>query len=162
MMRCEIARDRILEADPAELSNEVTGDLAEHIETCSACQALAERVLESERTLAGAITAMEPGLDVDAALARVPSGRGWGWGAVQGWRRAGLALPLAAAAVAALVMLKPSGNPGQAVAFDPSSPVVARALGWDRPSPVVRTTSHATVAILPTENPDITIIWFMN
>ncbi|MCH7562348.1 MAG: hypothetical protein IH968_00875 [Gemmatimonadetes bacterium] len=160
MMRCEIARDRILEADPAELSNEVTGDLAEHLETCSACQALAERVLESERTLAGAITAMEPGLDVDAALARVPSGQGWG--SVWGWRRAGLALPLAAAAVAALVLLKPPGNPGQAVAFDPSSPVVARALGWDRPSPVVRSMSHASVAILPTENPDITIVWFMN
>ncbi len=160
MMRCEIARDRILEADPAELTNEVTGDLAEHLETCSACQALAERVLESERALAGAIAAVEPGLDVDAALSRVPSGRGWG--SVRGWRRAGLALPLAAAAVAALVMLKPLGNPGQAVAFDPSSPVVARALGWDRPPPVVRSTSHATIAILPTENPDITIIWFMN
>lgn len=159
-MRCEIARDRILEADPAELTNEVTGDLAEHLETCSACRTLAERVLESERALAGAVTAMEPGLDVDVALARVPSGRGWG--AVRGWRRAGLALPLAAAAVAAFVMLKPAGNLGQAVAFDPSSPVVARALGWDRPAPVVRNTSHASVAILRTENPDITIVWFMN
>ncbi len=159
-MHCEIARDRILEADPAELSNEVAGDLAEHLARCGACQALAERVLQSERALAGAIAAMEPGLDVEAALARVPSGHGWG--SVLGWRRAGLALPLAAAAVAALVMLKPAGNPGQAVVFDPSAPVVARALGWDRPAPVVRSTSHANVAILPTENPDITIVWFMN
>ncbi len=159
-MHCEIARARILEADQAELSNEVTGDLAEHLESCGACQALAERVLESERALAGAIAAMEPGLDVDVALARVPSGQGWG--SVRGWRRAGFALPLAAAAVAALVLLKPPGNPGQAVAFDPSSPVVTSALGWDRPASVVRSTSHASVAILPTENPDITIVWFMN
>ena len=159
-MHCEIARDRILEADPAELSYEVAGDLTKHLESCGACQALAERVLESESALAGAIAAMEPGLDVDVALARVPSGRGWG--SVRGWRRAGLALPLAAAAVAALVMLQPQGNPGQTVAFDPSSPVVARALGWDRPASVVRSTSHVSVAILPTENPDITIVWFMN
>jgi predicted anti-sigma-YlaC factor YlaD len=159
-MHCEIARDRILEADPSELNNDVTGDLAEHLAGCDACRALAGRVLKSERTLAGAIAAMEPGRDVDAALARVP--RRQGWGSVWGWRGAGLALPLAAAAVVALVMLKPPGDSGQAVAFDPSAPVVARTLGWDRPAPVVRSISHSSIAILPTDNPDITIVWFMN
>ena len=59
-------------------------------------------------------------------------------------------------------MLMPPGIPGQAGAFDPTAPVVARALGWDRPAPVVRNIGHANVAILPTENPDITIVWFMN
>lgn len=38
--------DRIA-ADQAELSCEVTGDLAEHLEVCGACRALAERVLET-------------------------------------------------------------------------------------------------------------------
>jgi len=159
-MQCEIARERILEADPAELSGDVAGDLADHLAGCSACHVLANRVLKAERALAGAIAAMESGLDVDAALARVP--RGQGWGSVRGWRRAGLALPLAAAAVAALVMLKPPEDSRQAAAFDPSAPVVTRTLGWDRPAPVVRSISHANVAILPTENPDITIVWFMN
>ena len=161
-MHCEIARDRLLEADPAELTHEVAGDLAEHLEGCSACHALAERVLESERALAGAIAAMEPGLDVETALARVPSGRGWGWREVQGWRRAGFALPLAAAALAAFVMLRVPDQPRQIPSFNPSASAVAAALGWDRPAPVVTSTSHTNVAILPTENPDITIVWFMN
>jgi len=159
-MHCETARDRIMEADPAELADEGSDDLAEHLGSCGACRALAEQVLQSERALAEAIAAMEPGLDVEAALAQVPSGRGWR--SVRGWRRAGWALPLAAAAVAALVMLKPPGSPGPAIAFNPSGPAGERALGWDQRSSVVRSTSHASVAVLPTENPDITVVWFMN
>ncbi|GMR13925.1 MAG: hypothetical protein BMS9Abin29_2151 [Gemmatimonadota bacterium] len=159
-MRCEIARDRILEADPAELGYEVAGDLAGHLEGCGSCRTLAELVLESEQALAGAIAALEHRLDVDAALARVPNGQGWR--SRRGWRRAGIVLPLAAAAVAALVMLKPPGDPGRAMAFDPSAPVVARPLGWDQPAPVVRSPRDASVVVLPTDNPDITIVWFMN
>ena len=157
-MLCEIARDRIMEAAPAELADEGAGELAEHLGGCAACRALAAQVLESEGLLADAIAGIEPGLKLESALARVPSGRGWG--AVRGWRRAGLALPLAAAAVAALVMLRLPDDAGRTIAFDPASPVIGSALGWDRS--VVRSGSHSSVMVLPTENPDITIVWFMN
>ena len=159
-MHCEIARERILEADTAELAREDATDLAGHLDGCDGCRALADEVLESGLALAGALSAMEPGLDVELALARVPSGRGWSL--VQGWGRVGVALPLAAAAAAALVMLKPPSNPTPAIAFDPSATAVAQALGWDRSVPVVRSASHGNVAILPTENPDITVVWFIN
>ena len=86
-MHCEIARERILEADTAELAREDATDLAGHLDGCDGCRALADEVLESGLALAGALSAMEPGLDVELALARVPSGRGWSL--VQGWGRVG-------------------------------------------------------------------------
>ncbi len=44
-MTCETALERILDADPEELSGETSSPLGEHLRTCARCRTLADEVL---------------------------------------------------------------------------------------------------------------------
>ena len=69
-----------------------------------------------------------------------------------------VAVPLAAAALGGILLV---GRPSPAPAFDLATVRAARALGLIGPRPVVKAEGHQSVAVLPTDNPNITIIWFM-
>ena len=149
-------RDWIIEADPAELERDATGERAAHLAECAECRALAAGILGAEAVLHEVLESVEPALDVEAALVRAREANR----IARRHRRWQVAVPLAAAALAGLLLLgRPSPAPREA--FDPATLEAARALGLAGVRPVVKAESHERVAVLPTGNPNITVIWFM-
>ncbi len=159
MTGCSTTRDWILEVDPEELERDAAGEHADHLAECPECRALADEILAAEAALHDTLDSVEPALDVEAALVRAREAA-----AVhkatrrrRGWQ---VAVPLAAAALGGLLLIgRPSPAPGPR--FDPATVRAARTLGLVGARPVVRAESHERVAVLPTENPNITVIWFM-
>ena len=150
-MICVEAHRSILEADPLALEGRGDDPLALHIRECSSCRAMARAVLEGEKDLAEDLVAAVslPDLDslLDGALApirkrsslRLPP------------KRFGLTvLPLAAAAaMAALFLGSDPQLPGEL--YFPSQPQPG--LGLEVPT-------GQDVAVIATNNPDITVLWF--
>ncbi len=158
-MTCAATREWILEVDPEELERDATGEHAEHLAVCPECRALADEILGSQVALRDTLDSLPPALGVEAALARAREAAA-ARKATYRRRRWQVALPLAAAALGGILLMdRPSPAPGPA--FDPATVRAARALGLVGPRPVVSTESHQRVAVLPTENPNITVIWFM-
>ena len=156
MMDCSTTREWNLEVDPEELEQDATGEHADHLAECPECRALANEILGAEAALRGTLESVEPALDVVAALARAQVAHQ----AVRRRRRWQVAVPLAAAALGGLLLIgRPS--PAPIAGFDPATVRAARALGLVGARPVVNAQSHERVAVLPTENPNITVIWFM-
>ncbi len=155
-MTCTATREWILEVDPEELERDATGEHTEHLAECDECRALADEILGADAVLRDALDSVEPALDVEAALVRAREAHE----ARPRYRRWQVALPLAAAALGGLLLLnRPSPVP--VPGFDPATVRAARALGLAGAGPLVREESHERVAVLPTENPNITVIWFM-
>ncbi len=163
-MDCSTTRDWILEVDPEELARDgtgeqrdATGEHAAHLAECAECRALADEILGAEAVLREGLDSLEPTLDVGAALVRARQAHQ----AVRRRRRWPAAVPLAAAALGGLLVLgRPS--PVRIADLDPATVTAARALGLVGPAPVVRAGRNDRVAVLPTENPNITVIWFMD
>lgn len=154
-MNCREARAGILEGDPSTLAGQSADPLALHIQGCPQCRDAAAVVLQGQAALGAALEASVPDPDLDAALewatagrpgaqeirrGRIRSGRWWKWAS----------LPLAAAA-AALVLLFP-GDPSIPGDTDGSARV-AEGLELEVPE-------GTNVAVLETNNPDITVLWF--
>ena len=155
MTDCTTTRDWILEVDPEELEQGSAGGQADHLAECPECRALADEILEAEAVLRDGLEQVEPALDVAAALERARAAHRAG----RVRRRWQVAVPLAAAALGGLLLMGwPSPVPVSG--FEPATLRAARALGLSGPRPVVKAESQR-VAVLPTENPNITIIWFM-
>ena len=158
-MTCAATREWIFEVDPEELERDGRGEHADHLAACPECRALADEILGADVALRDTLDSVEPALGVEAALVRAREAV-----AVQkatrrrrGWQ---VAVPLAAAALGGILLMgRPSPAPGPA--FDPATLSAARALGLVGARPVVNAESHRRVAVLPTENPNITVIWFM-
>ncbi len=152
-MNCTEARDRLLEADLAELNGEVGTDLSRHLRDCAGCRALAERLAAQERSLAAALDAVRPRMGVEEALARAEAesasrGRVLTFPLRKAW---GL-LPLAAAAAVAGVLV--TSNGGQL----PGEPIDVAALR-EASVPTVEEATGRNVAVFETENPDIVVVW---
>jgi predicted anti-sigma-YlaC factor YlaD len=157
-MTCSDAVHRILEGDPLDLQGHGDSSLAEHIRTCPRCRAMAELVLEEERRLGiqmvGAVEV--PDLDqlLDEALEKRPGTSPKTTSREhQGlqFKRFGLPLiPLAAAAAVVTLFLggEPS-LPGDSYA----PPQRTAGLGVEVPE-------GQNAAVLATNNPDITVLWF--
>ena len=164
-MRCAATREWILEVDPEELereaSRDASGEHADHLAECPVCRALADEILGAESALRDGLDSVEPALDVVAALDRArKTHQALAGQAARRRRRWQVAVPLAAAALGGIILVgRPSSVPGPA--FDPATVSAARALGLVGPRPVVKAESDQTVVVLPTENPNITVIWFM-
>ena len=159
MTDCSTTRDWILEVDPGELEQDATGEHTDHLAECPECRALADEILGAEAALRDTLDSVEPALDVEAALVRAREGAA-GNTATRRRRRWQVAVPLAAAALGGLLLIgRPS--PAPVAGFDPATVRAARALGLVGPRPLVNAQSHERVAVLPTENPNITVIWFM-
>ena len=58
-MNCELAFDRMLEADPQDLAPESQTELGVHIAGCERCRAVAEEILGGEQVLGNAVRGLE-------------------------------------------------------------------------------------------------------
>ncbi len=149
-MKCADAVALILEADSVDLRGEGNSPLARHVRACSRCQALAQIVIDEERILAVQMAQVVPSPDLDEilhrSLATISERRG-----PRRFRRAGLALvPLAAAAVVAALFLR-GDPPLPGSTYSPP----------DRPAHFgLELPEGRNAAVLQTDNPDITVLWF--
>ena len=149
-MTCAEAYPAILEADPSDLEGLGESDLARHIRECPRCQEMASAVLSGERALAqGLVSAVAPP-DLDALLdealgpaAETKSLR------FRPWRYGLTLLPVAAAAAMVALFL---GSEPQLPGDPYFPPELTPGLGLAVPE-------GQNVAILATNDPDITVLW---
>ncbi len=151
-MNCTAARERLLEADAADLRGETDSELSRHLRDCGRCRTAAQAILEQERALARALAAVHPKSTADRAIeaARagpdvIPLGPRWKhrWAAL---------VPAAAAAALAGILLSGNGTPPVAPPPSAESAAVAAV-------PVVDAASSDRVVVFNTENPDIVVVW---
>ena len=178
MTDCVVHRERLLEASPPELRQALararaTDPRAEgvgagidsarfetHLASCPTCLAAAERVVEGLDALDRALDmGLDMGLDIAlddrssgvdpvAILERARAAAGKGRPSRA--RSDRMAAALLAAAAVALVFVRPPSGPSP----HPPAEVAARPTGPDVEAPAGR-----NVAVLSTDNPDITVLW---
>jgi len=175
-MKCTDAQRKLLEADLFLVRGEGDDPLALHVRSCPRCREIATTILEAEAGLARSLSGALPPMDLDLILeraglleagipeARIDEARDAEAGIAEvtdvrslnlrrpGWSRIrpGVALiPLAAAAVlTALFLGRPPNLPG------PDYTPTAEAPGLNVEVPQGR-----SVAVLETNNPEITVLW---
>ena len=151
-MRCDEVKELLLTADPGALEEGSDEGLAAHLDRCPSCHGQWQAVQESLGRLASGLTALEGPAQAGLGRPRRPQVRphlkrpAWGRSTTAGL------LALAAGLAGVLWLGRDEGVPAP---FDPS---VGVELGLT--SPLIRTDSHDDVAVLPTNNPDIAVIWF--
>jgi len=135
----------MLEADPTDLSGAADSELSLHLRGCARCRRAANRILEAERELWGALAAATPGRGADEAVGLVrrrARRRRWMWRAA----------PLAAAAVLAVALIA-RREPVQRSLPPASAPPIRSGLAVEGPP-------GRSVAVFQADNPDIVVIWF--
>lgn len=150
-MTCAEALQAILEADPSELEGKGESRLVGHLRECPRCGEKARTVLIQEEALGQGLAEAVPLPNLDALLDQALAPGGKPWTLRFRPRRTGLTLlPLAAAAtLAALFLGRDPRLPG-----DPYAPVdPAPGLGLEVPD-------GRDVAVLATNDPTITVLWF--
>jgi anti-sigma factor RsiW len=149
MNACPDRVGALLEAEPDELAGRADSDLARHIAGCDACREAAASLRRATLSLDRVLASPGAGPDMDALLSRARHRE------TTVVRRAfprALWIGLAAAAsFAALLLLGPDRRP------TPVAPVAATSV---RELPTVESAGDADLAVLPTDNPNITVIWF--
>ena len=156
-MKCLQARRALLDADLRDLAGEGSSPLAAHLRECPACRARAEAILAGEAELAGALT--HPGAipDLEEILRRAGTRSRGGETPRKTFpfapftrpgRITAALIPLAAAAVAVLFLAREPDLPG--TEFSPSRSFS----GLEVEAP-----EGQSVAILQTNNPDISVVW---
>lgn len=154
-MRCEEAIELMLEAELEELAGRGDSALAAHVRSCARCAATAERLLAGQRLLAAALDEVQPRVSADEVIAgarlhrKAPSPLG---SRRLGRRGLAAAVPLAAAAALALLLLRD----------DPAAPEpfpIAR-FAEHAADPVLTVPAGSNAAIFKTSNPKITVVWF--
>lgn len=124
-MTCDAARELLLTADPAELDGRTGSPLADHLRTCAACRAAAERLVMAQRAWSEALgggPGQTSGAEREAAQVALRSA---------GHRRATarrvrLGLPLAAAVLAGLLVLHRNPESSFSLPGPDAGPVPAR------------------------------------
>jgi hypothetical protein len=156
MTACASVRRLMLEAETDELRGIGSNAVAAHIRDCPSCARLATRILEETAALDDYLTA-EAGADaVDVVLRRAgiasspsavaPSRSRPAWARPSAW------VALATAASVTLLLIIRERPPAPAP--------TAVALAVEGASPLVQSSSERTVAVMQTDNPDITVLWF--
>ena len=151
---CGRPMEALLRAERDELDGSGTTELAGHIRACERCGALARSILAGYETLNDAL---EPGVELNAprivALGRARAGvrrrSTWRWPMPPAWAAATAAAAAIAAALA-LVLPAPRGPQLEPV-WQPPATVAS--------APVV-SAPHHNVAVIQTDDPDITVFWF--
>jgi hypothetical protein len=147
-MNCDVALDRMLEAEPAELRAETRSGLSRHLGECQRCAAVAATLLAELDRLDDDLDAWARSADANAAVDAVlaaerPLDRRSAW-ARHAW------IPLAAAAlIAGLLLVTPNGPDRGTVAQRPRI----------QPEVTVRPPSDRGAVVMKTSNPKITIVW---
>ncbi len=150
-MNCELALERMLDADLEELEDRGDSELVAHIQGCGRCHAVAAELLAGHEMLDAQIHSVDAGRGVERVLPAVRRA------AIQRVRRRRLirfALPAAAAAVLALLVTR---DPV------PSVPLVdpqAQLAGQPPEQQTVRLAPNTNAVVLKTNNPKITVVWF--
>ncbi len=167
MTRCKSFVDSMLYASMSELRGAGDSALARHVATCPHCASMARRILEDTRSLGRILEGPAPELDLNALLSRAereaateePRSRGLppSRRARRFRRRSGWVGVAAAAGISALLLVTyekdraprvpPDGATGTVAARAEAPPIVEAAPGHD-------------VAIIPTDNPDVTVVWY--
>ena len=140
-MTCDVIRERILEADLAELRGETDTPLAKHLRECHACRSVAEKIVQAEADLGLALDTLSTGVRTRRTTA--PRRRIGHWAVL---------VPLAAAAGLVAIMVG-RGTQAPTPPTLPDLQLVAL--------PVVESTDNQTVAIFTTDDPDIVVVWFL-
>ncbi len=150
-MNCELALERMLDADPEELEGRGESELVGHIQGCGRCQAVAAELLAGHEMLDAQIHSA----DADRRVERVlPAVRRAAIQRVHSRRLIRFALPAAAAAVLALLVTR---DPVPALPLvDPP----AQLAGQPTVQPTVRLAPNTNALVLETDNPKITVVWF--
>lgn len=131
---CAVARESMLEADLPELTGAADTELARHVVACAECRAVAKRLLDGYAEL-------DLGLGVLASHQQVVPLR-------KRWLR-WTPLPLAAAAVLALLIVRPEPA-------DPPPASVLASLMFPEPAVVSPPPGRQAVII---EKNDLTVVW---
>ncbi len=165
MTECNSFQDLLLTASPAELRGDGDTPLARHLAACASCRERAQRFVALTEILAHRLDTPAGVPDVEAILAQAQRASGAGMRAPEarapGKRSTRRHLPwlgLAAAAVLAAVLFRPVPRP-TAPSAGPV-PDLGPAPGLEADLPLVESTPGNEVAVLPTADPDITILWF--
>ena len=140
-MNCAECRERLVEADRADLEGIGDSPLAAHLTDCTGCRAIADRLLEEETRLREALDALQPVRSAEEAVrraARIARRRRRRW--------LGLVPAAAAAGIAALLLSRSDG------------PTVSDFVERAPPTPIVES-SDQNVVIYQTDNPDIVVVW---
>ena len=153
---CERPVAALLRAEVDELDGSGATELAGHIRTCERCGALAQSILAGYGALDDTL---EPAVEANAlrivALGRARAGAGvrrrswWRLPSPSPWATA-TATAASIAAALALVLPQPQGPRPEPDGQPPAIAVSA---------PVVRAPHH-NVAVIQTDDPDITVFWF--
>ena len=156
MSGCADWRERILEADLEELHGAGSSTLAAHLDACGGCRALADAVVRTSAELArsfAAAAASDPDVAADAVIARLRRTAPATAGTVvtaAGPPSAAPWLPFAAAAlIAGLLALPAEERPARLT--PPPPPAMP---------PAVEVPEGRNVVVLPTADPQITVLWF--
>ncbi len=139
-MTCDTMRERILEADLAELRGETDTPLAKHLRECHACRSVADKIEQAEAEL---------GVALDTMSKRVRTRRTTAPRRLGHWA---VLVPLAAAAGLAAIMVG-RGTEAPTIPAPPALQVVAL--------PVIESADDQIVAIFTTDDPDIVVVWFL-
>jgi hypothetical protein len=145
---CRERLDAMLEADPHELAGEGESALAVHVRSCSGCRDAAQAILDATARLDAVLDAPGRAPDIEAILTRArlrvtPSPPATRRPAARRW------VALAAAGIAAIMVIgrrepaPPESTPPRLVT-----------------PPLVEVVDDADIVLIPTGNPDITILWF--
>jgi len=150
-MTCAEALQGILEADPVTLQGQGDDILARHIRECSGCRGMAQTVLETEERLGDALVGAVPAPPLDVLIEKVLSQPSKPKGLRFRPKPLGLSLlPLAAAAAMVGLFLGTDPRlPGDPYSPSPEAP----GLGLEVPE-------GRNVAVLATNDPNITVLWF--
>jgi hypothetical protein len=160
MTTCSEFRESLLTASPDELRGVGSGEVARHVQSCPRCAAAAEVILEGTSALDRALASAPALPDVEEILRRAGSASpaeadpaskvaNRAIRPVPRW----LGVTMAAAASAASAVLLFS------VLQDRPMPA-ARVVAPPPPPPLVQTMPGQGMAVMPTDNPDITVVWF--
>ena len=147
-MTCVEARERMLDAERMDLSGATESELSLHLRGCAQCRRAANRILEAERELWGALTTATPRRGPDEAVGLVrrrARRRRWMWRAA----------PLAAAAVLAVALIARREQVQQSL-----PPASAPSIRSGRSGLAVEGPPGRSVAVFQTDNPNIVVIWF--
>lgn len=146
---CETAFERLLEADPGELTGQNDSELAVHMRACVRCRAVAERILAAQDRLAAALDELHPLTEVGVAVRQVRERRQAALRRERAWRWG----PVAAAAVIAVAMVLKSLPAGRlTVAEVEAVPAEVEIL--------VEAATSQNVMVFETRDRSAKVVWF--
>ena len=156
MSGCSGWRESVLGADLEELRGTAGSELSAHLAGCPMCRTVADAVLRTSAGLASSLeaTASREEVDVEAVLTRLERSASPHFGELPKSSRpprAALWLPFAAAALVAGLLALPTAEPPMGPSPPPPPPTTP---------PAVDVPDGRNVVVIPTSDPQITVLWF--